>query len=516
MKDIAVTKELIEDVSKPADAFDRSRGSRIAGLTGLGLSLIAGFGCIFAGAALLSPAAQKHYGWLCVSLSELQRQVTPLFLNIIITLLTESIGFTHSTALRWALKEQLVFNSNLRLFTTVPRSWAFGRTSNLFGAGFLALSYCASSLLFAESPVGHLTEEFLENVTGMWGTDTSCTVLVSPSAILALGLGLTGAGAISVWQISRVHVPTWSSDPIASAWASVVTEQRSRVEGRCLMSVHEAKHGSCAQQPKAQQKAAWAASKEVRRVLIYLWLVAVFAIVFFGAIFAAVKHSYASCDHAGVCNANLGPSWSLLPDAARTSFVRIDTFTSQWGKFNPTGSVAAGLTPLFLLILIVQSVLTIGLHCAELLVNMSRDEYTWREAYTKKGFESRNSVVTVLTSPKSLLLLALKPFIHWLYGLGVTIYYGWGLFIRPPQLLYLFISVVFLASFVTWLCFAKPKGPQPATFGHIQTLVDLVDEYGNHLYWGHKSDGGGDVAHAGTAVEPLPPIIETEWYAAQY
>lgn len=338
-------------------------------------------------------------------------------------------------------------------------------------------------------------------------------VFFTPGATTALGVGLLGLAAIATWQIRSVSVLTWSTSPIENTWASVSSGHRFRGEGRCLMSVHDAAQESRSEQPQTYQRHAWAASSEVRRILVYLWALVLLSLAFFGTIFGVTKAVAKNCPAVSMCRAYIGNSWSLLPDTdGVTSIYNLDTTRDA----NSGNSLTAGLAITILFIMAVQSFLTVGLHCAELLVNMSRDEYTWRETSTKKGYKPKNAVMNVLSSPKTMLLLALKPLIHWVYGLGVTFVGSNGTYIRPPQLLYLTLSLVLLATFATYLCFQKPKGPQPATFGHVQTLVDLIDVYGHPLYWGHKSGVSDDVAHAGTATTPLPPIMKTEWYAADH
>lgn len=54
-----------------------------------------------------------------------------------------------------------------------------------------------------------------------------------------------------------------------------------------------------------------------------------------------------------------------------------------------------------------------------------------------------------------------------------------------------------LANLITLIARYRPRGPQPATYGHIQTLADLVDEWSPTRYWGHKS-GDPLECHAGT------------------
>lgn len=65
------------------------------------------------------------------------------------------------------------------------------------------------------------------------------------------------------------------------------------------------------------------------------------------------------------------------------------------------------------------------------------------------------------------------------------------------------IIVTALAIFATSLAYWKPKGPQPAAYGHFQTLADLIDDWtvdskGN-FWWGDKGVGNDGVRHAGTS-----------------
>ena len=138
---------------------------------------------------------------------------------------------------------------------------------------------------------------------------------------------------------------------------------------------------------------------------------------FLGAIAGVIKSISQKCRSGGgyVCSAYQGRSWSFLPDTGGvTSLVAVNTITSfeNENSWEPTGRVAAGMASTVVFILVIQSVLTVGLHCAEFLVNMSRDEYAWRGTYTKGGYKPEYSLITVLTSQKSLFLLMLKPLIH--------------------------------------------------------------------------------------------------------
>lgn len=42
-----------------------------------------------------------------------------------------------------------------------------------------------------------------------------------------------------------------------------------------------------------------------------------------------------------------------------------------------------------------------------------------------------------------------------------------------------------LTVIVLW----RPKGPQPAAYGHVQTLANVIDEWSATMWWGHKHAG---------------------------
>jgi hypothetical protein len=133
---------------------------------------------------------------------------------------------------------------------------------------------------------------------------------------------------------------------------------------------------------------------------------------------------------------------------------------------------------LLAVVCVLQAFITLSLHCAELLVNMIRDELMWRRAGTRghprPGY---NAFFATITSIPAATLFALRPVLHWVYGLAVSPYFSTGVLVRVPQNYYLSIGACALASFVSVCVFWRPSGPQPAAFGHIQTLVNLIDEW---------------------------------------
>lgn len=145
----------------------------------------------------------------------------------------------------------------------------------------------------------------------------------------------------------------------------------------------------------------------------------------------------------------------------------------------------------------------------------------------------------MLSSSPALVLFIFKSVIHWLYSLAISVDFFQGLNMRIPQIFYLAVGAIFLAVFVTTCVSWKLKGPQPAAFGHLQTLADLVDVWpnvGESMFWGQKSPpwlptgsqinvwqgeldpleslsgedallrDNGHISHAGTSAERLEPV----------
>jgi hypothetical protein len=456
------------------------------------------------GTALQGP----YHDWPEVGVSAAAAEILPLLASFVITALLEGTGLVHETTLRWALEDRLLFNSNLRLFTAARRHLCLSYISNALYAVFMVVSYAAASLMFAISPSHSFCDHFSNSLgDGKYNGCGDFVALATP-AVCCLGVALMGQASLATWQMLSIKVPTWSANPLDTAWASVASGARTRVTGRCMMSVHDATLPPGPNRPKSKQLSIWRAHKEAQRVMYYIWTLTVLSYVWFGVtqgvLVQKTKHPTLGqpCND---CNAYLGSNWNLIPDhgKAPTSAAVIVEFSA---------SFYAGLFPL---VCVLQGFLTLALHCAELITTLSRDETTWRQCYSTHPYTTRpNALYRAATSWIAITLFILKAVLHWLFGKGMTYAYNWGIFLRPPQLLYLSFGATVLAGFTTFLSFQRPKGKQPATFGHVQTLVDLVDEWHLLLFWGDKGvvgDGEG-VKHAGTASHPLGTIVDDELY----
>ena len=70
------------------------------------------------------------------------------------------------------------------------------------------------------------------------------------------------------------------------------------------------------------------------------------------------------------------------------------------------------------------------------------------------------------------------------------------------QILYLGFGLFIFAVVSTVLARRRPHGPQPAAYGHLQTLANLVDEWSPTMWWGHKANGK-PIHHAGKSIRIL-------------
>ncbi|KAJ5261806.1 hypothetical protein N7505_008673 [Penicillium chrysogenum] len=512
------------------ESFDRAPTTRMLAIAGLTASWIFGIICVVFGSGnILKPTisvaskntTQRYHNWPQLNISSVAGELLPLLVNTIVTLLVEGMGLIHSTTLRWTLCDRLAFNSNLRIFTASDKHACLGKVSNFLHAVFLIMTYAGASLMIATSP----TESFCNNVSGV-GQDKEqgCgdMVVLSTPSLSCLGVGFLGQAALTTWQFFDISVPTWSTNPLDTAWASISTGSRTRVAGRCMMSVHDAEIPTAPRQTQPQQQSIWKSHSEARWVMSYNWLVTWILLLIFIIVQVVLverdKYFKGSDERCNGCNVYLGTNWNLLRDSGSAPMSAAIIV-----EYSPR--IYAGLWIVFA---ILQGILTLALHCADLIIAVSRDEDTWRKCYaqtirgdlrpnaqTIRRNLRPNALIRAATSWLAVMVFLLKVVLHWLFGNAISYAYNWGIFLRPPPLLYLSIGSFLLSAFVTYVCFRRPGGEQPATFGHIQTLVNLIDVWHLDLFWGDKGaarDGPEGVRHAGTASRPLEEVIQGQLY----
>jgi len=143
-----------------------------------------------------------------------------------------------------------------------------------------------------------------------------------------------------------------------------------------------------------------------------------------------------------------------------------------------------------------------------------QDERCWRHATGRKGLRmTTNLLLQFFSNPFGLILFAAKPVLHWMFG--PSYFPSVGIVseriseIRMSMYTYqiwnLCIALFMFACFFTLVALYRPRGPQPATYGHLQTLANLVDEWSPVMWRGHKGDRI-PYCHAGTSDHPLPLV----------
>lgn len=120
--------------------------------------------------------------------------------------------------------------------------------------------------------------------------------------------------------------------------------------------------------------------------------------------------------------------------------------------------------------------------------------------------------MNMLSSWQTLGLLAFKPLVNFLFGQGGQVSPNLGVDFECMWIFLMSLALIPVAGFITFIATRRPVGPQPAAYGHMQTTVNLVDEWSTTMYWGHKAVGSP--AHAGTSSRPLPPVDMDLLYAS--
>lgn len=463
--------------------------------------------------------------------------------NIILTQCLEGLAYVHSISLRWALlkENRLVFNTNIRLLTSSklsrPNSWYINSVS----AALLILCYGATSTLV------------LPRVDSF---ENSPRTYVNLVALLVLGLALFGQTLLAIWcYYNNLHdIPTWSSNPLNTTVTMLKQQSVRHREGRCIEPVQiPDKSEGKPMLPRTQQPSQWQTNATARKANIFIWILVVLSIIWFLIIVLVTRNNMTNqIAYIRSQNPNLlrettwhfSLTWNpvlstVLEEMVDTNYYLNALFFSLDSGEQTNGiqsmSFTSALVVSLLFICAIQGLQTLGLHCAELITNSSRDEDVWRALDAQKKPRSKNKNHVLATPPflaaayswKYDMLAIFKSLLHWLLGQAVQPSFDLSSFKRNVYFtmnyarlfIYVICGIIF-ASAITFLAFVKPKGPQPATYGHIQTIADVIedwrlDEYGR-FWWGDKGCREG-IRHAGMSSErnELGPIEMDALYAGE-
>ncbi|KAG1739861.1 uncharacterized protein EDB91DRAFT_1053706 [Suillus paluster] len=456
------------------DFYDRGLTSRRYTLVGIAGSSIISCFCIIAGIVIMGSNKEGNGAAQMTLSSNLQKEMLVLMINLIVTLCTESIGFMHGISLRSALasESRLRFNSNLRLLTAA-RGWSNPNGSLLNGimAVLLIISYNSASLVIITLNYGT-----------HWSTgETSVSITGLP--LLLLGVALLLQTVIALSGMRAVQILTWSSSPFDLTAALVHHTQLTLVPFRCMRGVSDLDAEGGPARPSEAQPSAWRAHPSIRKVIISLWGL-VIACAGYAVLIMYIWHKFdGGMESTPVLTMK---SWLFFPSEQSNAVVYYLPFWGWWWIL------------FFVNLAFVQGPITLGLHCSELIANVIRDERQWTCATGREGLRTAtNPLKPIFANPLNLVLLVTKPALHWMFGLSFTLFGTAGprtletvsIFMFTAQIWNLCMALFIFACLFTLVALFRPRGPQPAAYGHLQTLANLVDEWSPVMWWGHKEDG---------------------------
>lgn len=277
------------------------------------------------------------------------------------------------------------------------------------------------------------------------------------------------------------------------------------------------------------------ACRRTQHIIIVLWALATISVLC--AIATTMASSRVGDGEVQKCW-QLGFEWELniLPCSINLIVLSLlpKTISSP-----PNTASTTEILPYILILSVLQSTQAIGLHLGELIVNLSRDESVWQQAYHDDAISLApgaqlftSPLKAAISSPATMVLFTLKIASSWALGQSIfpLAYFRPGttdeiddfefklVIIYPRLIVYAGLGIIY-AAFATYLAIRRPRSCQPATLGHLQTLANLVDDWETNedgrLWWGDKSvDIQSDVRYAGTSSkkEHLSQICSSEEY----
>lgn len=392
----------------------------------------------------------------------------------------------HSLSLRWALYHEgrLDFNSSLRLLTVAKETPANGLLANI--AYFITLSFCygAASVVVVRNTYV-IRAEALGSLADEWEKH-SHDANFSRVGPLSLGFAILIQCALSIWCLQSQTFASWDSSPLTTLAAF-------GLRGDELI----AQSGTSEARPSRSDKrrSPYASHPRVRLAL------AIVTVVFLAfMVWTALLIPY------GIRNQPRG-SWAFFPTSTNgdddedpntmTIFLKFfkvhnEVYENRGGTLGPDYVSESNLFGILLLYVVLQSLVTIGLHSAELQVLMLRDEATWQKssACGSTSWSSLSSVMAPLRSPPNAVLLLFKPVLHWFFAICLSVDYAQGMAMRAPQTAYLTAAWAIFVIFAYGISFYRPRGALPLTYGRLSTMREKEIERLN-------GGGGGDLARDG-------------------
>ncbi|KAF9064959.1 hypothetical protein BDP27DRAFT_1298581 [Rhodocollybia butyracea] len=401
------------------------------------------------------------------------------------------IGIVHENTLKWTLateeerfkenKIRLEFNSNFRFLAASIRTWSInGLPATALMAVSLAITYAASSMVLLQ----------LEDTSSGYNT------VASFFSLIVIGVFLLIQSIYALLAMRTVAVPTWNTSPLTTAHILSHNGLLKRHEGRCMLSLADQFKSGARRPNDAARTPAWDCHDQYARYVGYI-LVLVGSGFYWGLVFMGMVKS-------GTQGSRLGTSYSPLINISTTPVMNF-----SWNGEAPIAGLVWGLA---IQVGFMGGIVTTALTCTETLVASTYDERLWGEIAHEKGSDhSPTFWKKYVVSWQPLAILMAEPVFHWLFGLAAGVSADTGFHVRPLQVFYLSGAGMLGLGII----FGTAKFPRktlcPKTFGHLQTIVNLVDVWPGTLdqkmYWGKKEIRAAEnsetatVYHAGTSIE---------------
>ena len=504
--------------------------------------------------ALLYPwiKANKSYlpGHRVCSLPQFAANILPILVNIALTIVFDCINYIPAVFLRWALWDEgrLDFAANPRLLTRTKKHFCSSWYLNIASMAALVIAYGATSIVFYKITIIGLLDN-RDHLTDLPFSGPRYGVDFNGWGSIGLGLGLMIQCMIStLCFLSRAKVRTWSSNPLAIARACLTEEYSGKpsASGEVLELPHAHprfarvatvnSHNSQAtsvgfsstytsKKPQTIVTEISASSstslrsvsiahgilslprpkhepmKDFRartyRFVIAIWIL--FGIFVIGTIVIAV----AAYKTDALSRAYM-ESVANIPNHPTTT-----DYWESYGQVDGAFCKTSWTQRRDWLALIIQcvelAIVLVGLHCAELLVHLARDEVIWRKSATIGSSPDTGSLIAGIPCIPYWALFIFKVLVPWTFGQGFDS--NCLVFASLLPIIVLTFLFLLLAVFAEFTVRRRPSGFQPPTYGNIRTLASLVDEWQHKkIFWGDKGEVADLIRKAGSDGRRMPDL----------
>jgi hypothetical protein len=473
--------------------------------------------------------AAIHYlsGHRVFAVPEAVMLIIGLLLNVCLTALFDCMSFIQGTTLRWALcrEGRLKYNSNPRLLVGARHFAPNWRSTNVVSAVALVMGFGSISTLTASVYIVGLSDGYTSFEQGVPVTGPRFAIDFNGWGFVGLGIALLLQGAISSWCLlkSKKLVPTWSSNPFTTtlvcSMLGLADQSVSKADGipdadalvpmndipkrvdtkSTWLTASESGQGIVVSCPQTRQPSMAKEVPHSRHAMYVIWSVS--AIVLLWIILVAAFGARAgNCSEAYVEQMNY-----------RTDFL------AYWQSYCQVG-IPYYVDPFFdrrdWLGLVIQclvfAVISLSIHCTELLTDLARDEAAWRKATTIGADAGRGAFFEGATSWFCWVTFAFKSLAPWIFSMSFNT--NLLVFSNLIPLCVLGLLLLCTAIFSEYLVRQQAKGPQPCTFGSISKLASLVDEWHPRMFWGDKGMIDDRIRRAGTSGRRLAALDSLALY----